>query len=288
MAAAAPQAEILLVTNRACTPALGDLLRRKAQRLRWIHFLTAGIDRGLAMGLPAGIRVSYSAGVKAPMVAEHALALLLALVRRLADIAREQQAHRWSREEISARIRTLDGATVCILGFGNVGRDVARKLSPFGARVIAVSRAAESGAGLVQVFPRAQMHRALALSDAVMVCTKAEEGGAPLLDAKALGALKPGALIVNVARGSLIDEAALIEALRQGRIAGAGLDVQAIEPLPPDSPLWELPNVIVSPHSAGAGSSGYPGHRGLFAENLRRFGEGAPLLNEYHAGQASP
>jgi phosphoglycerate dehydrogenase-like enzyme len=278
-----PHSEILLLTNRSCTPELGALLRRGAKQLRWMHFLTAGMDRGIAMGLPPGVRVSYSAGVKAPMVSEHALALLLALIRRIPDLLEDQRRHRWLREEISDRIRTLKGATVCIVGLGNVGRDVARKLKPFGAHVIGVSRLAEAGGEIDQLFPRSRMREALALADAVVVSTMAEEGSAALLDATTLAALKSGAVVVNVARGSLIDEPALIAALLSGRIAGAALDVQAVEPLPPDSPLWDLPNVIVSPHSAGAGASAYAEHRDLFAENLRRFLEGAPLANEYFA-----
>jgi phosphoglycerate dehydrogenase-like enzyme len=252
-----------------------------APRLKWIHFLTAGFDRGVAMGLPDGVRVSFSAGVKAPMVAEHAVALLLALVRALPQINDEQRAHRWRREQISANIATLEEATVSILGLGHVGRDIAKKLAPFGAKTIAVSRLGTHAEHVAGIFPREKLCEALSLSDAVVICTSAEEKVLPLVGAREIAALKPGALLVNVARGSLVDEAALIAALERGHLGGAGLDVQAQEPLAADSPLWDMANVIISPHSAGAGSNGYVAHRALFEKNRARFLVGATLENQY-------
>jgi len=274
-------ADILLMTNRAATPELGALLRTHATRLKWIHFLTAGFDRGIAMGLPEGVRVSYAAGVKAPLVAEHAMALLLALIRALPGISVDQRARLWRREEISAQISTLDEACVCLLGLGHLGRDLAKKLRPFRTRTVAVSREGREAAGVEKIYPRNEIRDALGRAAAVIVCTSAAERGAALLGAGEIAAMKKGALLVNVARGSLVDEASLIAALRSGHLRGAGLDVQAAEPLPRDSALWDLPNVIVSPHSAGAGSDGYPAHRTLFRMNLERFHNGAPLLNQY-------
>jgi phosphoglycerate dehydrogenase-like enzyme len=280
---ALPDAEILLITNRACTPELGRVLRSRAARLRWMHFLTAGMDRGIAMGLPPGVPVSTSSGVKASMVSEHAMALLLALLRRLPEIGREQQRHAWMREEISARMRTLEGATVCVVGLGQIGRAVARKLAAFDARIIGVSRSAAPEAGIEEIFSRARLHDALRQADGVVLCTQADAESFHLMDEAAFAAMKPGGFLVNVARGSLVDEKALVAALARGALAGAALDVQEIEPVPADSPLWTVPNLIVSPHSAGAGSSGYFGYRSVFAENLARLVAGAPLLNLYRA-----
>jgi phosphoglycerate dehydrogenase-like enzyme len=280
---AMPDAEILLITNRACTPELGRALRSGAARLKWMHFLTAGMDRGIAMGLPPDVPVSYSSGVKAAMVSEHAMALLLALLRRLPEIGREQQRHAWMREEISARMRTLEGATVCVVGLGQIGRALTRKLAAFDARIIAVSRSAAQEDGIEEVFSRARLHEALRQADGVVLCTQADAQSFHLMDEAAFAAMKPGGFLVNVARGSLVDETALVSALTRGALAGAALDVQEIEPLPADSPLWKAPNLIVSPHSAGAGSSGYFGYRAVFAENLARLVAGAPLLNLYRA-----
>jgi phosphoglycerate dehydrogenase-like enzyme len=276
-----PGSEILILANSGCTPELGEIVRRNGDRLKWMHFITAGMERGVAMGLPENVLISHAPGIRANMVAEHAMALLLALVRRLPEIGREQRAHRWSREHISENMGTLEGKTVCIVGLGNIGREVARKLRAFHARPIGVSRKGEAGDEVADVYPRTAIAAAFAQSDAVVVCTMADEGSRRLVSAAALAALKPDALLVNVARGSLVDEKALIAALREGRLGGAGLDVQETEPLPADSPLWDMPNVIISPHSAGTGSSSYIPHRALFAENLARYRSGKPLIHAY-------
>jgi phosphoglycerate dehydrogenase-like enzyme len=273
-------ASILITSNRVCNPAYGETVRRHGKALCWIHFNSAGIEQGIAMGLPHGVTVTNSTGVKATMASEHAVTLLLALVRRLPAIGANQRVNRWDREGINAGMGTLEGATVCIVGLGNIGREAARKVKAFDARVIAVSREGTSGGDVDSVFPRQRIGAALALADAVLICTSGDESSVALIDMAALAAMKPGAVIVNIARGNIIDEAALIAALQDRRIAGAGLDVSAVEPLPPDSPLWDMPNVIISPHVAGAGSSGYPQHQKLFAENLRRFQNGEPLLNQ--------
>ncbi len=276
-----PDADILLITNRACTKELGEILRTRASALKWIHFLTAGMDNAIAMGLPTHVAISHAAGVKAASVAEHALALLLALRRRLPDILLDQRQHLWRREDISAAMGSLAGTTACIVGLGHVGREIARKLRAFDAVPIAVSRAGVAGDGVAAVYSRIRLHEALGLADAVIIATSADGSRQALIDGPALAAMKPGAVLVNVARGSLVDEGALIDALVSGRLAGAGLDVQQTEPLPPSSQLWDLPQMTVSPHSAGAGASGYQEHRALFAANLERFLGDRPLLNSW-------
>jgi phosphoglycerate dehydrogenase-like enzyme len=150
--------------------------------------------------------------------------------------------------------------------------------------VIAVSRAGTVGDGVEQVHPRELMTQALAMADAVVICTSSDADSFHLLDAAALAALRPKALLVNVARGDLVDGAALIGALQSGRLGGAALDVAEIEPLAPASPLWDLPNVIISPHVAGGGSTGYPQQKDLFGKNLLRFCVGDPLLNVCRGG----
>jgi len=273
-------ASILVTSNRVCSPAYGEALRRYARRsLGWIHFTSAGIDGGLAMGLPDWVTVTNSTGVKAAMVSEHALTLLLALVRRVPDMQANQRARRWRREETNAKLGTLEGATVCIIGLGSIGREVARKARAFDARVIAVSRAATAGNDVEEVFARERIGEALALADAVVICTSSEATSFHLIGAVALAAMKPGAILVNVARGNIVDGAALVAALTAGRLAGAALDVTEVEPLPPESPLWDAPNVIISPHIAGGGSTGYPQQKALFARNLARYVAGEPLVN---------
>jgi phosphoglycerate dehydrogenase-like enzyme len=271
---------ILVTSNRVCSPAYGEALRRHAGKsLRWIHFSSAGIDGGLAMGLPDWVMVTNSTGVKAAMVSEHALALLLALVRRLPGMQADQAARRWRREETSAKLRTLEGAVVCVIGLGSIGRELARKLKAFDARVIAVSREGAAGGDIERVFPRERIAQALALADAVVVCTSSDAGSFHLIGAPALAAMKPTAMLVNVARGNIVDGTALCAALKAGRLDGAALDVTEFEPLPPESPLWEVPNLIISPHVAGGGSTGYLQQKALFGKNLARYLAGEPLLN---------
>jgi phosphoglycerate dehydrogenase-like enzyme len=273
-------AAILVTSNRVCSAPYGEALRRCAgQTLRWIHFTSAGIDGGLRMGLPDWVTVTNATGIKAGMVSEHALALLLALVRRLPALQADQLAQRWRHEEAFAQVGTLEGATVCVVGLGSIGRAVARKARAFDARVIAVSREGAADDDVELVYGRERIGEALARADAVVICTSSDPESLHLIDAAALAAMRPNALLVNVARGDLMDGAALAAALQAGRLGGAALDVTEVEPLPAESPLWSLPNVIVSPHVAGGGSSGYPQQKALFGNNLSRLAAGEPLLN---------
>jgi phosphoglycerate dehydrogenase-like enzyme len=273
-------AAILVTSNRVCTPDYGEALRANAKSLRWMFFSSSGIERGLAAGIPAGVRVSNSTGVKATMVAEHAMTLLLALLRQLPECQALQRSHLYRRQETNGKLRTLEDATVCVFGRGAIGREVVRKLKAFDARPIAVSRTVGDPGDLVSVYPRERSAEALARADAAVICTAGDETSYRLVGAREIAAMKPTAYIVNVARGEIIDEGALIAALRGGRLAGAGLDVSEVEPLPGDSPLWDMPNVILSPHVAGGGSTGYVMHRNLFKQNLERFRAGEPLINE--------
>ena len=273
-------AAILVTSNRACSAAYGEALRRCAgHTLRWIHFTSAGIDGGLRMGLPHWVTVTNATGVKAAVVSEHALALLLALVRRLPQLQADQLARRWRHDERMTQVATLEGAVVCVVGLGSIGRAVARKAKAFDAHVIAVSRAGTAGGDVDEVFGRERICEALAMADAVVICTSSDPESHHLIDAAALAAMRRTALLVNVARGDLVDGAALMAALQSGTLAGAALDVTEIEPLAAASPLWDLPNVIISPHIAGGGSSGYLQQQALFGKNLLRFAAGEPLLN---------
>ena len=273
-------AAILVTSNRVCSAAYGEALRRCAGgTLKWIHFTSAGIDGGLRMGLPDWATVTNATGVKAAMVSEHALALLAAAAERLPELRADQLARRWRHDDAMAAVGTLEGTVVCVVGLGAIGRAVARKAKAFDARVIAVSRAGTAGGDIDAVFGRERLAEALAMADAVVICTSSGPESVHLIDAVALAAMRRKALLVNVARGDIVDGAALIAALQAGRLAGAALDVTEVEPLAAASPLWDLPNVIISPHIAGGGSSGYPQQKELFGENLLRFAAGEPLLN---------
>src|SRR5690242_1946594 len=189
-------AEILVTSNRVCTPAYGEALRRNARRLRWMFFSSSGIERGVAAGIPDGVRVSNSTGVKATMVSEHAVTLLLALLRQFPENGRHQRAHKFTREETNPKMRTLEGATVCVIGRGAIGREVVRKVKAFDARPVAVSRNTSDAGDLAAVFPRERIREALAQSDAVIVVTVADDSSFHMIGSAELAAMKPSAFIV--------------------------------------------------------------------------------------------
>ena len=274
LARAIAGASILVTSNRVITEAWGTALRTVPHKIGWIHFSSAGIERGLEIGFPPDVKVTNSTGIKATIVSEHAMLLLLALARKLPETSADQLARRYRRDQFFSSLGTLEGKTVCIIGRGAIGRELVRKLRAFDARVIAVSRTVTEAGDLDAVFPRERMAEAFAQADFVAICTSGDETSHHLIGAAELAAMKPTVFVVNVARGSIVDEPALVAALQRADRAGAGLDAQEIEPMPAASPLWDMPNVIITPHIAGGGSTGYPMQRKLFAENLDRFRQG--------------
>jgi phosphoglycerate dehydrogenase-like enzyme len=278
-AAAIVDAEILILAEAVCCAELGKLIM-SARKLRWIQFSTAGIDQCVRFGLPTHIPITSGSGIKAPTIAEHAMGLLLALTRRLRDLESERAARRWSRNALFPKIDSLEDRTLVIIGYGHIGQDIARKAKAFDMRTIVVSRAAQPGPNVDEILPRTRLGEALARADAVVICTQASPETDKMIGKAELERMKPSAVVVNVARGEMIDESAMIVALNDGRIAGAALDVTLQEPLPADHPLWRMDNVLISPHVAGGGGDrgGYKRFAARFAENLRRLKAGEPLL----------
>jgi phosphoglycerate dehydrogenase-like enzyme len=256
-----------------------------ARRLKWFHTPFAGVDELLHPALvQSEVRLTCSRGVSSAALADHALAMLLALTRGLGPAIRDAASGIWNRErffEGDPMPRELDGRVLGILGFGSIGREVARRARAFGMRVHALKRNRTMEEELAdRLFGPAELEEFLASSDAVVVAlplTRATEG---ILDEQALGWMKPGALIVNVARGRLIREGPLARALESGRLAGAGLDVFEEEPLPATSPLTRLPNVIVTPHVGGLQPHYLDRATSLFIVNLGRYLKGEALLHE--------
>jgi phosphoglycerate dehydrogenase-like enzyme len=216
-------------------------------------------------------------------IAEHTLGVMLALARKL-HLARDVQfARRWTQVETwkdAPRLGELRGATLGLVGFGRIGREIAVRAKAFGMRVIAVRRrpALESTPADAQ-WGLERLDDMLELADWLVVCAAHTPETDRLLTAERLAHLKPGAAFVNIARGAIVDEAALIEALHAGRIGAAALDVMAEEPLPPESPLWTMPNVIVTPHISGLGPRYWERSVEMFGDNLRRYVAGEPLEN---------
>jgi phosphoglycerate dehydrogenase-like enzyme len=254
---------------------------RPGGRLRWVHALTAGVDDLLTPAVIGAehVLVTSSKGPMGPLIAEHALLLMLALARDLPGYVRDQEERRWRFLADERPMVDLFGKTALILGVGAVGGNLARmcKLG-FQMHVLGTARTRRDNPHVDRYIEPPDLHAALGAADFVALCLAQTAETTGIIDAPALAAMKPSAYLVNVARGGLVDEVALVAALSEGHIAGAGLDATAVEPLPTDSPLWGMPNVIVTPHIA-------PGRDQLgrelsasWCENIRRFVEGQPLL----------
>lgn len=249
--------------------------------LRWVQIMAAGgggqvAAADLTHDELQRVVFTTSAGVHGGPLAEFALFGLLAGAKTLPRLLAQQRAHEWSGRWTMAQ---LEEQTVLVLGLGGIGREVARKLSALGATVIGSSRSATAVPGVDRVVDAAGIADAAAVSDAVVTTLPGTAGTTGLLGADFFAALKPGATIVNVGRGTVIDEPVLIEALRSGRVGFAALDVVADEPLDPASPLWDLPNVLISPHTAALNDAEERRIAELFADNATRFLNGEPMVN---------
>jgi phosphoglycerate dehydrogenase-like enzyme len=246
--------------------------------VRWMHFLTAGREGFEAVGLPAGVAVTYPAGCVAPTVAEHAMTLLLALVRRVPAMLEQQARRNWSRLDVSAKATSVEGKVMAIVGYGQIGREIALRARPFGIRTIAVSRTRKSAPSLDESHPLSELDQVLARADIVMLTIALTRETHHMFDRQRLAACKPGVVLVNVARGGLVDQQALAAALTSGQVGAAGLDVVDPEPLPASDPLWVAPNLIISPHFAGGASVVSQMRLGeSTADNLRRLIKREPL-----------
>ena len=257
-----------------------EVLSAPDNTVRWMHFLTAGREGFEEVGLPPGVAVTHPAGCVAPTVAEHAMALLLALMRRVPAMLEHQAGRDWSRSAVSAKAQSVEDKVMAIVGYGQIGGEIARRAKPFGIRTIGLSRTAKVDALLDESFPLSELDRVLPRSDIVMLSVALTAETYHLVDRRRLDACKPGVVLVNVARGGLVDQQALTAALASGQVGAAGLDAVDPEPLPPGDPLWTAPNLIVSPHFAGGGS---PASVARLAEsaagNLKRLMSGEPLLH---------
>lgn len=245
--------------------------------LRWVHLSSAGVEHALYPELmQRPIVLTNGAGVYSIPIAEHVLAMMLALSRRVPEMVRAQDRGEWT----GLRGGELHGATALIVGVGGIGARVAALCKAFGMHVVGTRRRAETPTPDVDtVLPTSELRSALPDADWVIVCAPLTPETRHIIGAAELALMKPTVRIINIARGGLIDENAMIEALEAGRIAGAGLDVFDEEPLPPDSPLWKLPQVIVSPHSGGSSPHSLARTLELFQDNLRRYLAGEPLRN---------
>jgi phosphoglycerate dehydrogenase-like enzyme len=253
-------------------------------RLRWAHTASAGVGGSLHPALRASeVVLTNSAGIYAEPMADTVLAMVLHFARGIDFAVRGQAERRWDKAPFDAEdtpVRELAECTLGIVGLGGIGRAVARRGVLLGMRVMGTRRGGTEGPEGVEVLsgPDA-LDRILPRSDFLVVAVPQTADTTAMIGARELGMLPAGAVVINVARGAVMDEEALADALRGGRLRGAGLDVFTREPLPAESPLWTLPNVLVLPHVSGASHRFWRRQTDLIIDNLRRYAAGEPLLN---------
>jgi phosphoglycerate dehydrogenase-like enzyme len=264
-----------------------DRLLARAPNLQWVHSASAGVERALTpAALERGIVITNARGVFSRPIAEYVLMMILAVSRRLPGLLELQRERTWQPLE-GVELRDV---TVGIVGLGSIGRAVGALATAFGCRVVAVRRRSEQGSGSMSaddsceaLFDRVggpdTLPQLLAESDFVVLAAPLTPATENMIDAEALASMKPTAWLINVARGRLVDERALIQALRDGGIGGAVLDTFRDEPLPESSPFYDLPNVIVTPHTSWSSGRVLDRSVELFCDNLRRYAAGEPLLN---------
>lgn len=256
---------------------------RRMGRLRWVQTLAAGPDAVLAAGFAPHVQITSGRGLHDGPVAEHTLALVLAAARRLPELVRAQDEHRWAAElggmqqlpHEGGEFRSLSGARVLIWGFGSIAARLAPLLTVLGAQVVGVASRSGERAGYPVISPD-EVPRALPGTDVLIGILPATATTRRALDAGVFARLPRHAWVVNVGRGSTLDEGALLAAVQHGTIAGAALDVFQTEPLPPTSPLWDEPRILITPHAAG----GRPvGADTLLTDNIGAFERGEPMRN---------
>ena len=247
------------------------------RNLRWIHAPSAAVHQFLLPELvDSDVILTNSTEVHGPVVAEHVIALIFALAKKIPQATVLQQKHVWGKEAMWREgycPREIAGATLGLIGVGSIGRRVALMASAVGMRVIAVREHIDKGApdGVEAVFAPSELDKLLAQSDFVVMAAPLVSATQGLLNTERIARMKPNSFLINVGRGPQVDESAIADALRSRRIAGAALDVFEHEPLPPESPLWDLDNLLITPHTAGLTAKLWERHYDLFSANLRRY-----------------
>ena len=252
-------------------------VRRVAPKLKWVQAIAAGTDQLQSAGLgAAGIRLTSNGGANAISVAEFVVARILEVLKRLRAINTAQSERTWHPMNGTQ----LAGRTIGLIGLGSINLRVAALMNAFGARVLAVRRSSEPSPHVDRVYRPDDVEQMLAISDIIVAAVPNTRETAGLMNSARIAAMRPAAIFCNVGRGTLVDEAALVAALRRGQLAAAVLDVMSVEPLPPDHPLWVAPNLYLSPHCATDPAAMFRNLYRLVGDNVGRFLQGAPLLSE--------
>lgn len=248
----------------------------KATSLKWMHTFSAGVDSPFFVQLmERGIRLTNSTGATASPIGQTTILYMLALSRNVRAWFQHQEKHEWSRHEFAE----LDGARLAVIGMGPIGIEIARLGVALNMNVEAIRRT-PTGSEPCPTFSFDQLLSVLARADWVAVALPLTDDTSQIFNAETFAIMKPGAHFINVGRGELVNEDSLIATLQSGHLAGAALDVFATEPLPPDSPLWDMDNVIITPHSSAASAQSGLRSEDIFLRNLARYVAGEPMLNE--------
>lgn len=257
---------------------------KNAKKLKWIHSTAAGVAQLTYPELrDAGILVTNPSGVFSVPMAEHTMGLILALARNFPDSVRHQDKAIWSQQALwdkPLRLSEVNGQALLIVGYGSIGRELAKRAKAFDMRVWGVTRSGEGDGNYVEkLFPVARLHEALPEADHVVIAAPETAETRHLIGTAELAKTKPGARLINVGRGSLLDEAALISALERGALGGAAIDVAETEPLPSDSPLWKAPNLFITPHTSALSDRLWIRQAALLMELLARWFDGKEMFN---------
>lgn len=257
---------------------------KDARKLKWIHSTAAGVAQLMYHELrESGILVTNPSGVFSVPMAEHTMGLILSLARNFPDTVRQQDKANWSQQELWDKPQSLaevNGQALLIVGYGSIGRELAKRARAFDMRVWGVTRSGGGdGAHVEKILPAAQLHEALPEADYVVISAPETAETKHLIGAPELAKIKRGARLINVGRGSLLDEAALICALNTGALGGAAIDVAKTEPLPSDSPLWKTPNLFITPHTSALSDRLWIRQAALLVELLERWFDGRELFN---------
>lgn len=298
----AAQAEVVCVTNQEelneqlpeaeilCAFAVPSNWSELAPHLRWLQYPGAGVDGLRSSGLlepQSRVQITTASGIHATTISEYVFGSMLMFNWKWPQMVRLQDGHVWASSSSWYNLggRELAGTTLGVVGLGNIGRRIAQLGNAFGMRVVGIRRAfvqeSTSDPDLAQSYPPERLHEMLGQCDYVVISVPLTPETEHLIGEAELRAMKSNTYLVNIARGRVIDEQALIKALREGWIGGAGLDVAEVEPLPSNSPLYGMPNVIITPHIAGVSIHYEQRLAQLFADNLRRYRAGEPLFNRF-------
>jgi phosphoglycerate dehydrogenase-like enzyme len=253
-----------------------------APRLRWVQSSSAGVE--YVAGIPAlvasDVIITNTRGAHGPSIGEHTFGLLLAMTREIPMCLDQQRQHLWDRNVLYRTAREIQGLTMGIIGFGAIGRGIAERAVGFGLNLIALDLHAVDGSPFVdEILPASRLDELLSAADIVVVTAPYTPQTHHLLGSAELARMRDNAYLIVVSRGGIVDEAALVAILKSGHLAGAAIDVAEVEPLPADSPLWDAPRLLITPHLAGASGPKERRCVEILKENLIRFAHGDPLLN---------